>query len=223
MDSASCITYHWRHLHRTIIHSTTDHFFYCVGALHYHYQQNYLFYWNEPRSGIDRSKRVITVRVLSCLLLSRYPSDALCDSCRPQTTPWTAGWSTAQPWPWSLVFLFGWIMQQKCCHLTAPFPSFLLNVSLLTHSSWSITLPRDNQRPVNSSVTVPPDEFHLNNTLTRHNLWCKLRANRVGDENCTLLGYCAASRSNSLPTFRDNLSGPIFVAQAIFYQQFRRL
>jgi hypothetical protein len=27
-------------------------------------------------------------------------------------------------------------------------------------------------------------------------------------ENCTLLGYCAASRSNSLSTFRDNLSIP---------------
>jgi len=27
---------------------------------------------------------------------------------------------------------------------------------------------------------------------------------------CSLLGYYAAQSGNSLPTFRDNLSGPIF-------------
>jgi len=31
---------------------------------------------------------------------------------------------------------------------------------------------------------------------------------REVDKNCVLLGYNAASRSNSLPTFRDNLSVP---------------
>jgi len=31
---------------------------------------------------------------------------------------------------------------------------------------------------------------------------------REVDENCTLLGYNAASSGNSLPTFRDNLSVP---------------
>jgi len=32
-------------------------------------------------------------------------------------------------------------------------------------------------------------------------------------DNCALLGYYAASSGNSLPTFRDNLSGPIFNGQ----------
>jgi len=31
---------------------------------------------------------------------------------------------------------------------------------------------------------------------------------REVDEICTILGYYAACRGNSLPTFRDNLSGP---------------
>ena len=31
---------------------------------------------------------------------------------------------------------------------------------------------------------------------------------REVDENCALLGYYEASSGNSLPTFRDNLSGP---------------
>jgi hypothetical protein len=31
--------------------------------------------------------------------------------------------------------------------------------------------------------------------------------------NCALLGYYAGSSGNLLPTFRDNLSGPIFVGQ----------
>ena len=31
---------------------------------------------------------------------------------------------------------------------------------------------------------------------------------READKNCVLLGYNAASRSNSLPTFQDNLSVP---------------
>jgi len=30
------------------------------------------------------------------------------------------------------------------------------------------------------------------------------------DESCALLGYYAASSGSSLPTFRNNLSGPIF-------------
>jgi hypothetical protein len=33
---------------------------------------------------------------------------------------------------------------------------------------------------------------------------------REVDENCALLGYYAARSGNLLPTFRDNLSGPIF-------------
>jgi hypothetical protein len=33
------------------------------------------------------------------------------------------------------------------------------------------------------------------------------------DENCSLLGYYAASSGNSLQTFQDNLSGPIFKGQ----------
>jgi len=32
-------------------------------------------------------------------------------------------------------------------------------------------------------------------------------------ENCVLLGCYAASSGNSLTTFRDNLSGPIFKGQ----------
>ena len=33
LDSASCVTYHWRHLHRTVIHSATHLYFYYVGSL----------------------------------------------------------------------------------------------------------------------------------------------------------------------------------------------
>jgi hypothetical protein len=32
----------------------------------------------------------------------------------------------------------------------------------------------------------------------------------IVDGNCALLGYYAARFGNFLPTFRDNLSGPIF-------------
>jgi len=32
------------------------------------------------------------------------------------------------------------------------------------------------------------------------------RFHREVDDNCALLGYCAPSSGNSLPTFRDNLS-----------------
>ena len=47
-------------------------------------------------------------------------------------------------------------------------------------------------------------------------MWAMLNRNttvisgfrRVGDEKCVLLGCCAASSGNSLPTFRDNLSVP---------------
>jgi hypothetical protein len=37
---------------------------------------------------------------------------------------------------------------------------------------------------------------------------CDLRLSREADENCSLLGYYAASSGNSLPTFRNNLSVP---------------
>jgi len=33
--------------------------------------------------------------------------------------------------------------------------------------------------------------------------------NKINDEKCPLLDYYAASSGNFLPTFRDNLSGPI--------------
>ena len=36
---------------------------------------------------------------------------------------------------------------------------------------------------------------------------------RVIDQNCALLGCYAANSGNSVPTFRDNLSGPIFKGQ----------
>ena len=35
------------------------------------------------------------------------------------------------------------------------------------------------------------------------------------DEICALLGYYAASTGNLLPTFRDNLSAPIFKGQEV--------
>ena len=36
-------------------------------------------------------------------------------------------------------------------------------------------------------------------------------------EICALLGHYAAYSGNSLPTFRDNLTGPIFKGQEIFF------
>jgi predicted P-loop ATPase len=39
------------------------------------------------------------------------------------------------------------------------------------------------------------------------------------DEYCALLGCYAACRGNFLPTFRDNLSGPIFKDQILKIQE----
>jgi hypothetical protein len=36
---------------------------------------------------------------------------------------------------------------------------------------------------------------------------------REVDDNCALLGYYAASSGNFLPTFRNNLSFPVFKGQ----------
>jgi hypothetical protein len=37
------------------------------------------------------------------------------------------------------------------------------------------------------------------------------------DEICTLLEYYAASSGNPLPTFQDNVSGPIFKGQEVYF------
>ena len=46
--------------------------------------------------------------------------------------------------------------------------------------------------------------------------WAISDFHREGDENCALLGYYATCSGNLLPTFRDNLSGPIFRGQEFF-------
>jgi hypothetical protein len=152
-------------------------------------------------------------------LLSRHPVDR----CRPQTTPWAAGGSTAHPLPWSLVFVFGRIMQQKRWHLTALFPSFLLNMSLLPHSSSSITLPRDNQRPMNSSVTVLPRRVTFEQSPNPPQFMMQ-----TPRQSCLRWELPSSwLLRNELGQFLTDVSGqpigPIFDGKAILYQQVRRL
>ena len=48
----------------------------------------------------------------------------------------------------------------------------------------------------------------VSNTLSTTSLFVISGFRRELDEKCALLGYCAASSGNFLPTFRDNLSVP---------------
>jgi hypothetical protein len=85
---------------------------------------------------------------------------------------------------------------------------------------WCIALDRIPFHLITSGRPCSPDEFHLNNVLTRHSLRCKLHVSRVWDEKCSLLGYYAASRINFLPTFRDNLSVPYSKVKPYFISRF---
>jgi hypothetical protein len=56
---------------------------------------------------------------------------------------------------------------------------------------------------------------HLVTTVTNQNHSCISGFRHDADEICALLGYYASLSGSSVPTFRDNLSGPIFKGQEV--------